>query len=110
MGAGDAREVEDDITPRKVSLQSLGSPHHLRQDPSASREPAREPGSRADIGGPPARSGYGMGTFRDGCLMVNTGHGALRTTFSATLPRRTWARPVRPWVAITIRSMSCLAA
>ena len=27
---------------------------------------------------------------------INTGHGARRTTFSATLPRRIWERPVRP--------------
>jgi hypothetical protein len=35
---------------------------------------------------------------------VNTGQGAFRTTFSATLPIRAWERPVRPWVAMTIRS------
>src|SRR5690606_34432094 len=37
-------------------------------------------------------------------LTVKTGQGARRTTFSATLPIRKRAPPVRPWVAITIRS------
>src|SRR4029453_3671967 len=37
-------------------------------------------------------------------LTVNTGHGAKRTTFSATLPRSTWDSPVRPWVPMTMRS------
>lgn len=39
-----------------------------------------------------------------GRLTVNTGHGARRTTFSATLPRSTCWRPVRPCVLITMRS------
>jgi hypothetical protein len=39
-----------------------------------------------------------------GWRATNTGHGARRTTFSATLPRRTWERPVRPWVPMIMRS------
>ena len=35
---------------------------------------------------------------------MNTGHGAVRTMVSATLPSRIWRRPVRPWVPMTIRS------
>src|SRR5687768_5379621 len=35
---------------------------------------------------------------------VSTGHGARRTTCSATLPRSRRSSPVRPWVPITIRS------
>src|SRR4029453_2360541 len=35
---------------------------------------------------------------------VSTGQGARRITRSATLPRRTLERPLRPWVPITIRS------
>ena len=37
-------------------------------------------------------------TRDDPCLTVSTGHGASRTTFSATLPRTTCSSPVRPWV------------
>ena len=41
---------------------------------------------------------------------VSTGHGALRSVRSATLPRKMWASPVRPCVPITIRSApSCRA-
>ena len=40
-----------------------------------------------------------MGTRR-----VSTGTAACRTTFSATLPMRKCARPVRPDVAITMLS------
>jgi hypothetical protein len=36
--------------------------------------------------------------------VTNTGHGARRTTFSATLPMRAWINPVRPCVPITIIS------
>lgn len=35
---------------------------------------------------------------------VRTGHGAVPTTRSATLPRKTRASPMRPWVPITIMS------
>jgi len=41
---------------------------------------------------------------------TSTGHAAQRTTRSATLPMRTWPRPVRPCVGITIRSTSLFAA
>lgn len=41
-----------------------------------------------------------------GSLTVSTGHGALRTTFSATLPSNMWLTAPRPWVPITIRSIS----
>ena len=45
-----------------------------------------------------------------GCLAVSTGHCALRTTLSATLPINiSWIGP-RPWVPITIMSMSCSSA
>ena len=39
--------------------------------------------------------------------IVRTGQGASRTIRSATDPSSTWLSPVRPWVAITIRSMAC---
>ena len=42
---------------------------------------------------------------RSECRSVSTGHGAVRTTFSATLPMRRWASPGRPCVPITMRSM-----
>src|SRR5512145_494256 len=35
---------------------------------------------------------------------TSTEHGARRTTFSATLPKSTYMRPVRPCVPITMRS------
>src|SRR6266511_5100363 len=35
---------------------------------------------------------------------VSTGQGAMETTRPATLPRKNFASPVRPWVPITIRS------
>ncbi len=41
---------------------------------------------------------------------VSTGHGAARTTFSATLPRNTRFTPLRPCVAMTIRSAFILRA
>jgi hypothetical protein len=40
-----------------------------------------------------------------GCLTVSTGHGAVRTTRSATLPMTTWANPPRPCVPTTMRSV-----
>src|SRR6516165_7067951 len=42
--------------------------------------------------------------FGAGILTVKTGQGALRTIFSATLPMRSRLRPLRPWVAMTIKS------
>ncbi len=47
---------------------------------------------------------HGMTNSCSGCLTVRTGQVALRTTFSATLPMSTCARPVRPCVPMTIRS------
>lgn len=41
-----------------------------------------------------------------GWRTVSTGQGAARTTFSATLPSSSWAIRPRPWVPITIRSIS----
>ena len=38
-------------------------------------------------------------------LTVSTGHEAKRTTFSATLPRRTCWSPIRPWVPMTMRTL-----
>lgn len=38
-----------------------------------------------------------------------TGHGASRTTFSATLPRSTWCSPVRPWVVSQLHYSVALA-
>src|SRR5437867_9932274 len=35
---------------------------------------------------------------------VRTEDDAFRTTFSATLPRSMWRRPVQPWVAMRMRS------
>lgn len=37
-------------------------------------------------------------------LAADLGADGTPTTFSATLPMTRWARPVRPWVPITIRS------
>ena len=39
---------------------------------------------------------------------MSTGHGAIRTTFSATLPMSRCDHPPRPCVPMTIRSMLCL--
>ena len=41
---------------------------------------------------------------------VSTGHGAWRTTFSATLPMSRWLSPVRPCVERTMRSVFSLVA
>lgn len=38
---------------------------------------------------------------------ASTGQGAVRITFSATLPSRACTSPPRPWVPSTTRSMSC---
>ena len=45
-----------------------------------------------------------------GGRMVSTGQGAVRTMRSATLPMTRWLRPVRPCVAMTIRSTCSVAA
>jgi hypothetical protein len=39
---------------------------------------------------------HGMTNSCSGCFTVNTGQGAIRTTFSAVLPISMWANPVRP--------------
>src|SRR5262249_3118226 len=44
--------------------------------------------------------------LRTGTRSVRTGTVACRTTFSATLPMRKWARPVRPEVAMMMQSWS----
>src|SRR6516162_3048703 len=55
-------------------------------------------------------------TFSDTCICargvftVRTGHGALRTTFSATLPISSRPRPVRPCVPNMIKSHSVSTA
>ena len=41
---------------------------------------------------------------------TSTGHGPWRTTCSATLPKNTWASPVRPCVPMIIRSTPCSPA
>src|SRR5207247_10670495 len=41
---------------------------------------------------------------------VGTRHGACRTTASATLPSSMRETPVRPWVAITMRSIAFFLA
>ena len=48
---------------------------------------------------------HAVGAFR-----VKTGHGANRTTHSATLPTAMRSRPVRPWVPITISPTSSATA
>src|SRR5207302_4285089 len=48
-------------------------------------------------GRPAARAPWPAGAART----VSTGRGEWRTTFSATLPIRKWASPVRPCVAMT---------
>jgi hypothetical protein len=42
---------------------------------------------------------------RSGCLTVSTGHDAVRTTRSATLPTSNWATVPRPCVPMTMRLM-----
>ena len=42
---------------------------------------------------------------RSGCLTVSTGHDAVRTTRSATLPTSNWASVPRPCVPMTMRLM-----
>jgi hypothetical protein len=49
---------------------------------------------------------YGMANWCSGCFTVSTGHGAMCTTFSAVPPISACARPVRPCVPMTIRSIS----
>ena len=64
---------------------------------------AIEPGEVT--GGTLVPPSYGVMNSRSSRLTTSTGQGALRITFSATLPKRACVRPVRPWVAMTIRSM-----
>ncbi len=45
---------------------------------------------------------YGLGAD---FLMISTLHGLSRSTRSAVLPNRTCSSPLKPWLAITIRSM-----
>src|SRR5262249_62009607 len=47
-----------------------------------------------------------QGTLRT----TSTGHGPCRTTCSATLPKNTWASPVRPCVPMIIKSTPCSPA
>ena len=42
--------------------------------------------------------------------MVRTGQSAVRTTFSATEPKKSPLKPLRPWVAMTITSAFISAA
>lgn len=63
-----------------------------RRSPCSVKSGARhEPIHSPDIGIPPKTvlsdtSAQGMTNVCPGCLTESTGHGALRTTFSATLP------------------------
>src|SRR5205809_675284 len=52
----------------------------------------------------------GSTNSRSGWRTVSTGHGAMRTTCSATLPISRWAMAPRPCVPITIRLMALLFA
>ena len=45
-----------------------------------------------------------------GWRTVSTGQGAIRTTFSATLPISMWEIGPRPWVPITTNPASCSRA
>lgn len=58
--------------------------------------PARSENARGQEGGVRATSQELLGA-----RTVSTGQGAVRTTFSATLPSSACASPRRPWVPIT---------
>ena len=47
---------------------------------------------------------HGSSNWKASGRMVNTGHGAVRTTSSVTPPSNICASPVRPWVPMTIMS------
>jgi len=61
---------------------------------------ARRSRGGAAAGAAPSLRGYSFSSWRT----VITGQGACWTTLSAVEPRRRWARPVRPWVPMAMRS------
>ena len=67
-------------------------------------ESAREIANRQLETGNP--NPYGIWNSCPSGRTLRTAQGALRTTFSATLPKSAWLSPVRPWVAMQIRSIA----
>ncbi len=67
-------------------------------------DPRTYPPAGATMSGTMGALAVGRSSAASSTLVVSTGHGASRTTRSATLPASRCERPVRPWVPITMRS------
>src|SRR5438552_3393974 len=100
-----APRVESDGTSQRYSISEEGSPAMVIQrrprvgTPRLSLGRARYCEHARGVEAERAASGfYAPSSGAPRCLTVRTGHGARRTTFSATLPRSTCCKPVRPWV------------
>ena len=108
--------VEDALPPVGV-LYAIANQQYHRDSPkvrsalppgSPGREAGTACGRRLDPYSP--AGGAGISKACPGCLTVRTGQGALRTTFSATLPSSRCRTGPRPCVPMTIRSIALSVA
>src|SRR5690606_3063584 len=114
VGAADAPGADaDEHLPRRgrrdgglAEPQRRAGPlqHHRAHRPGEARGVHRRKGGVQADESPPAKAADTRSAGRSerpNVRTVNTGHGAIRITRSATLPRTSRSSPLRPWLPIT---------